>query len=106
MIFTITVLVFYRSMRNPLEEDTKMDFFRLIPESSLKKVFWSLLAGTVNCVLDAVPALILASLIIGANPLLFLAWLPFIAAVDFYSTNTSTFINLAVPASEIGRAHV
>ncbi len=99
VIFTITVLVFYRSMRNPLEEDTKMDFFRLIPESSLKKVFWSLLAGTVNCVLDAVPALILASLIIGANPLLFLAWLPFIAAVDFYSTNTSTFINLAVPAS-------
>ena len=99
VVFTITVLVFYRSMGNPLEEDTKMDFFRLIPESSLKKVFWSLLAGTVNCVLDAVPALILAPLIIGANPLEFLVWMPFIAAVDFYATNTSTFINLAVPSS-------
>ena len=99
VVFVLAAFAFYRAMGNPLAEDTKMDFFRLIPESSFLKVFWSLLAGTVGCVLDMIPAMLLASVIMKRSPLDFLVWLPFIAAVDFYATNTSTFISLAVPQS-------
>ena len=99
IVFVLAAFVFYRAMGNPLEEDLKMDFFRLTPESSLKKVFCSIAAGAVNCVLDLLPALIIAPLLLPANPLKALVWLPFIAAIDFFATSTNAFLSLAIPPS-------
>ena len=96
---TLGGLAFFRSLGNPLEEDTKMDFFRMIPDSAWSKVFWSLLGGSVNCLLDALPGLLAAALIQGANPLDALVWLPLIVTVDFYATAVGAFINLSVPAA-------
>lgn len=96
---TLGVLVFFRSLGNPLEEDTKMDFFRLIPESAWSKVFWSLLGGTVNCLLDLLPAFLAAVLLLQENPLKALTWILVILSVDFYATNVGVFINLSVPVS-------
>ena len=90
---------FFRSLGNPLEQDTKMDFFRLIPENTWSKLFFSLLGGTVNCLLDILPALVLAVILLPANPLLALAWIPFIVSIDFYATTVGAFINLSVPVS-------
>jgi membrane protease YdiL (CAAX protease family) len=74
-----------------------MDFFLLIPESTWAKLFSSLMGGAVNCLLDVLPALLLAAVIVGENPLTALAWLPFIVSVDLYATCVGTFINLSVP---------
>ena len=95
----LTGLAFFRSLGNPLEQDTKMDFFRLIPESTGAKLFYSLLGGAANCLLDALPALLGAALLLGDGVLSALAWLPLIVSVDFYATSVGTFINLSVPVS-------
>lgn len=92
-------LVFFRAMGNPLAEDTGMDFFRLIPESTWQKLFYSLLGGTVSCLLDLLLPMLAASAVLMVNPLKILIWLPLIVSVDFYATSVVTFIDLSVPAS-------
>ena len=93
------VLVFFRALNNPLSEDTRLDYFRLIPEKTWKKLFWSLLSGSVNCLLDLIPGLLAGALILGANPLHALIWLPLIVSVDFYAVNVGTFLSLSIPQS-------
>ena len=93
------VFAFYRTLGNPLEQDTKMDYFRLVPESIWAKLLYSLLGGTVNCLLDLLPGMIAAVLILGANPLTALAWLAFVVSVDFYGTCVGTFIGLSTPSA-------
>ena len=96
---SLAAVSFFRSLGNPLEQDTNMDYFVLIPESTWAKLFWSLMGGTVNCLLDVLPAVIIGALLVGSNPLLALAWVPFIVSVDFYATNVGAFIGLSVPVS-------
>ncbi len=99
VVLTLGVLVFFRAMGDPLAEDTGLDFFRMIPESTWQKLFYSLLGGTVSCLLDLLLPLLGASAILMVNPLELLKWLPLIVSVDFYATSMVTFIDLSVPAS-------
>ena len=96
---TLAGLSFFRSLGNPLAQDTRMDYFLLIPESTWAKLFWSLMGGTVNCLLDLLPGMALAVILLQANPLLALAWILFIVSIDFYATTVGTFIDLSVPVS-------
>lgn len=95
----LAVISFFRSLGNPLSQDTKMDYFLLIPERASAKMFWSLLGGTANCALDLLPAMLVAVVLLGANPLIALAWIVFIVSVDFYSTNVGVFLDVSLPAS-------
>lgn len=99
VILTLAVFTFFRAMGNPLEQDTQMDHFLLIPESTWHKIFWSLMGGTANCFLDLLPAVAAAALLLGENLLLALAWLPLIVSVDFFATTVGAFIGLSVPVS-------
>lgn len=99
VVLTIGGLVFFRAMGNPLEEDTGMDFFRLIPESTWQKLFFSQLGGTANCFLDVFPALLLGAVVLGCSPLPLLVWLPVILSVDFYASTVGAFIDLSIPAA-------
>jgi len=76
-----------------------MDHFLLIPESTWRKLFWSLMGGTANCFLDLLPAVVAGALLLGENVLLALAWLPLIVSVDFFATTVGAFIGLSVPVS-------
>lgn len=97
VVLSVGGLVFFRAMGNPLEEDTGMDFFRLIPESTWKKLFYSQLGGTVNCLLDVLPALLAGSAVLMVSPAKLLVWLPVIVSVDFYASTVGAFIDLSVP---------
>ncbi|MBE5863523.1 MAG: hypothetical protein E7295_11825 [Lachnospiraceae bacterium] len=92
-------LCFYRSLGNPLEADTKMSYFVMIPENTWAKLFYSLLAGLVNTALDMVVPMIVGALIMGANPLVAVAWIFAILSIDLYSTIVGAFINLSLPAN-------
>ncbi len=96
---TIGAMVFFRTLGNPLEQDTGMDWFVMIPESTWAKLFWSLLGGTTNCFLDVLPAVLLGALLTGESLLLALAWVPFIVSVDFYATCVGTFLGVSIPVS-------
>lgn len=99
VVLTLAVFVFFRAMGNPLEQDTQMDHFLLIPESTWRKLIWSLMGGTANCLLDLLPAIVASALLLGENLLVALAWLPLIVSVDFFATTVGAFIGLSVPVS-------
>ncbi|MBE7003400.1 MAG: hypothetical protein E7425_03825 [Ruminococcaceae bacterium] len=99
IVLALAVLAFFRALGNPLDEDTKMGFFILIPESMWAKLFYSLMGGTVNCAIDMLPAMLAAVLLTGMNPLTALAWLLFAVSVDFYATTVGVFIGLSVPVA-------
>ena len=92
-------LAFFRSLGNPLSQDTGMDSFIMIPESPWAKMFYSLLGGSVSCLLDLLPAMLVATVLLQANPLETLAWTLFIVTLDFYSTAVATFIDLSIPTA-------
>jgi len=98
VMLTLGVFVFFRAMGNPLAEDTGMDYFLLIPESTWRKLFWSLMGGTANCFLDLIPAA-LCAVLLGADPVSVLLWLPVVVSVDFFATTVGTFIGTSVPVS-------
>ncbi len=90
---------FFRSLGNPIMSDTSMDSFVMVPESPWAKVFWSTMGGSLNCLLDLLPALLVATVILGVNPLITLAWMVFILSLDFYSANVGIFIDFSIPTS-------
>jgi len=99
VVLVLTGCVFFRALGNPLEQDTRTDFFRMIPERTWSKLLWSLLGGTANCLLDVLPALLLGAILMQSSVLTALAWLPFIVSMDFYATTVGAFIALSVPVS-------
>ena len=95
----LAAVAFFRSLGNPLSQDTQMDSFLMVPESPWTKMLFSLLGGSANCALDLLPAMLFSALIMGSNLLEAFAWLVFIVTLDFYSTCVATFIDLSIPVS-------
>ena len=92
-------LAFFRALGNPLEEDTKMEYFVMIPENPLAKLLFSMVGGSANCLLDVLLPIVIGAFLIGSNLFTALLWIPFIVSVDFYATGVGAFINLSVPVS-------
>ena len=90
-------IAFYRSLGNPLEEDTLKEFFVLIPEPPVKKIWASLLGAVAVCAIDVTIPLIVAAVIVKSNPLGVIAWLVFILAVYLFATSVGAFVSLSVP---------
>ena len=93
------VMAFYRTLGNPLETDTKSQYFVLIPEPVGKKIFYSLLGSCVNCMLDLIPGMVLACVLLRGSILDMIGWMLFIVSIDAYATIVGTFIGLSVPTS-------
>ncbi|MCR5005246.1 MAG: CPBP family intramembrane metalloprotease [Clostridiales bacterium] len=93
----ISGLAFFRALGNPLSEDTNMPWFRLVPEASWKKLLYSLLGGTFNCLLDVLIGLIPAAIFLKADPASVLGWILFAISVDMYATTVGTFIDISIP---------
>ncbi len=93
------VLVFFRSLGDPIAKDIELSYFTMIPDTGYKKILYSTLAGAIDCLLDLVPAMIVGTVILLGDPLEAIAWIAFIATVDFYSSSVLTFIELSVSVS-------
>ncbi len=93
----MTVVAFYRSLGNPLDQDIKVDYFRMIPESSFRKLMFSLLGGSYNTLLDILPGFLLAALVLRPAVWMLPLWILFVLSIDAYSTTVATFIDLVVP---------
>jgi len=96
-VIALTVLVFYRTLGNPLQEDTSREFFVLIPDSPFLKMWYSLFGGLVVNALDLALPMIVAEVLLLENPLIVLGWMLFILSVSFFGTAVGTFINVSLP---------
>lgn len=92
-------LVFFRALGNPLPQDVETHIFLMTPADPWAKMLWSLLGGALNSVLDLLPAMLLATVLLGANPLSALAWLLLAVSIDLYASTACTFITLSIPVS-------
>jgi len=86
------VAVFFRSLGNPISGDTQQALFTMVPDRAGSKVGYSLLAGTVNCLLDMLPGYLIAAVILRAEPMFALLALVMILAIG-------TFIDLSLPTN-------
>ena len=92
-------MVFYRSMVNPLSEDYHMGYFIMIPENTWKKLGFSLLAGTANCMLDLAPALVVLAVLERPDVYFFVMGTLILLTMDFYATIVGVFIEASIPQS-------
>lgn len=103
-IGALSAFAFFRTLGNPMLADISMPYFRLAPSGGWSKMFWSIASGSVVCLLDSLPGMVMAAAIsvgLGADflhtLLVFAAGLLFIMSIDFYSTCAGAFIQLSLP---------
>ena len=96
----LTFLMFYRTLGNPLLEDTKREFFVLIPESPLAKIWNSLLGSVAVNAMDLIIPMVIAAIILGTNPLTVIGWFFFILSVSIFGTTVGTFVDVSIPGDQ------
>ncbi len=93
----LTFLMFYRTLGNPLLEDTKREFFVLIPEPPMKKIWYSLLGSIAVNAIDLILPIVVAAIMIGTSPLVAAGWFVFILSVALFGTTVGAFVDVSVP---------
>ena len=91
------IMAFYRTLGDPIREDTSREFFILIPERPYTKILYSLLGCLTVSAIDLIIPMIVAAVMLGTNPLTVIVWFLFILSVSFFATTVGTFISLSVP---------
>ena len=91
------IMAFYRTLGDPIREDTSREFFILIPERPYTKILYSLLGCLAVTAIDLIVPMIVAAVMLGANPLTVFVWFLFILSVSFFATTVGTFIALSIP---------
>ena len=91
------LMAFYRTLGDPIREDTSRGFFILIPEKGFLKIFYSLLGSLTVTAIDLLIPVIVSAIIVKANPLSAIVWFLFILSISFFATTVGTFISLSLP---------
>ncbi|MCR4730449.1 MAG: putative ABC exporter domain-containing protein [Saccharofermentans sp.] len=94
------VMAFYRTMGDPIREDTSKDFFMLIPETHHKKLMYSILGSLSVTAIDLVLPMAVAAIMLKANPLNVLVWFAFVLSISFFATVVGTLISLSLPKDQ------
>ena len=96
-VAAIALFAFYRTMGNPLDEDTSREFFILIPDAPLKKIWASLLGAVTVCAIDISIPMIVAAVITKSNPLTVVGWFIFILSISLFGTTVGAFVSISIP---------
>ena len=91
------IIAFYRTLGDPIREDTSREFFYLIPERGYTKIMYSLLGCLAVTAIDLAIPMVIAGIMLGTNPISVLVWFLFILSISFFATNAGTFIALSIP---------
>lgn len=91
------LMAFYRTLGDPIREDTSRGFFILIPEKGFSKIFYSLLGSLTVTAIDLLVPIIVSAILVKANPLSAIVWFLFILSISFFATTVGTFISLSLP---------
>lgn len=87
---------FFRALGNPIATDIEMESFFLIPDSAHRKVLFSFLGGTLNTLLDVLPAFLLSALLLRAHPGEAVLWLLLILSMGSWCDSVGLFIDLSL----------
>ena len=96
-ILLLALFSFYRCLGNPISEDVKMNLFRMIPESSFRKLGFSLLGSMTNAFLDLLPALLLVGIAAQPEMAALLVWTVFLLTLNLFATIVGAFMDVTIP---------
>ena len=94
-------MAFYRTLGDPIREDTSRDFFVLIPEKHYTKIMYSLLGCLAVTAIDLSLPMVVSAVILGANPISVIVWFIFILSISFFATVIGTLISLSLPKDQM-----
>lgn len=95
----MALTLFFRNFGNPIEIESSHNWLFLVPEDSYKKVLYAILAGSVDCVLDLLPGIVVATVILRGNPLMALLWLATLVSMDFMFSCFGLLLQAILPSS-------
>jgi hypothetical protein len=95
------IMAFYRTLGDPIREDTSRDFFVLVPEKHYAKIMYSLLGCLAVTAIDLAFPIVISAIILGANPVSVLVWFLFILSISFFATVAGTLISLSLPKDQM-----
>lgn len=95
----VAVMAFFRNLGNPLEADMSSHYLFMVPESAFKKLLYALLAGSYDTLMDVLPGLLLATVVLRASVLEALGWLLLIVTLDFLLSNIGLFLQMILPSA-------
>lgn len=94
----MSLILFFRSFANPIATECENAWLTLVPADSIVKVFYSMLAGTVACALDMLPALVFSAVLLKADVVLVLLWFITLILMDFALSAMSVMFDALIPA--------
>ena len=94
-------MAFYRTLGDPIREDTSRDFFILIPEKHYTKIMYSLLGCLAVTAIDLALPMVVSAVILGASPVSVIVWFIFILSISFFATVIGTLISLSLPKDQM-----
>lgn len=95
----MALTLFFRNFGNPIEIESSHNWLFLVPEDPYKKVLYTILAGSVDCVLDLLPGIVVATVILRGNPLMALLWLATLVSMDFMFSCFGLLLQAILPSS-------
>ena len=95
----MALTLFFRNFGNPIEIESSHNWLFLGPEDPYKKVLYAILAGSVDCVLDLLPGIVVATVILRGNPLMALLWLATLVSMDFMFSCFGLLLQAILPSS-------
>lgn len=99
--FIFMVVLFFRNYGNPIAQETSMNWLFLVPDSPYKKVFFSMAAGTCATILDLLPAMLVATIMMELNPAVVLLWYVVLITMDFMLSGVGLLLEALFPASAL-----
>lgn len=94
----MALTLFFRNFGNPIEIESSHNWLFLVPEDPYKKVLYAILAGSVDCVLDLLPGIVVATVILRGNPLMALLWLATLVSMDFMFSCFGLLLQAILPS--------
>ena len=98
-VLVLAAMVFFRTVISPVSEDIRKASFLLQPDPIWSKLFFSALGGSCSCALDTLLPLMAGSFAAGFSPLKGLAFVPALAAVDYFASAAGSFADVSLPAA-------
>lgn len=95
----MALTLFFRNFGNPIEIESSHNWLFLVPEDPYKKVLYAILAVSVDCVLDLLPGIVVATVILRGNPFMALLWLVTLVAMDFMFSCFGLLMQAILPSN-------
>lgn len=95
----MALTLFFRNFGNPIEIESSHNWLFLVPEDPYKKVLYAIFAGSVDCVLDLLPGIVIATVILRGNLFMALLWLVTLVAMDFMFSCFGLLMQAILPSN-------